>query len=583
MTSRSAVLRKLSLIGLTASLLLVPIACKRHRKTASKPNSPDFADNIQALVAKPTLPVLHWPNYSDYQPAVQTFYDDRNSEIAWSRDYKPTPAAQGFLQAFQSADTKGLFPEDYDASLWSGRIARLAGKNEDDVATFDVAMTVSVMRYISDLHIGRVNPTHFNFDIDAQQKRYNLPEFVSDQAVDATDVPKLIASVEPDSDQYRKTEAALATYLNLAKQQALANAPPLPTVAKPLTEVHSYEALPALTKRLELEGYDTSTPPDQPCAGICDSLSAAIKTYQDRHGITADGKLTPATIASLNVPLSARANQLADALERWRWLPDAYINPRLLVNLPEFILRGYSPDHTEQFKMNVVVGQVLGEHKTPVFTHMMKYLIFRPYWNVPISIVRKELMPHIARSGIGYLAAKNFEVTDSKGNLLTGYTAHQVEQGSVLVREKPGPTNSLGLVKFMFPNEYNIYLHSTPAKELFSRTRRDFSHGCVRVQHPDDLAVWVLDGQSDKDGDWDLDRVREQMNDGENNHQVNLKTPLSVVIFYITANVNEDGSIHFFDDIYGYDKELNEVLAKGMPYPATQGKINPNVQAGDTN
>jgi len=582
MTPRSA-LRASAFVTLSCFLVLTPIACKRHRKTTSQPNSDAYADKLKPIVAAPKMQVLHWPDYADYQPLVQTFYDDRNYEIAWSRDYQPTEAAKGFIQAFQTADRKGLFPEDYDASQWAARTQKLAAKNEDDVASYDAAMTVSVMRYISDLHIGRVNPTHFNFDMDTQQKKYDLPEFVSDQAVDAADIPKLIVSVEPDSDLYRKAEESLGHYLELAKQQEQAPAPPLPAVTKPVSVGQSYADLGALESRLSLEGYGPfDAAPAAGSGAYNQAASDAIKTYQQRHGISPDGKLTPATITSLNVPLKARATQLADSLERWRWLPTDYVNPRLMVNLPEFVLRGYTPDHQQAFKMNVVVGQVIGEHKTPVFTHMMKYLIFRPYWNVPVSIVRKELMSHVNKSGIGYLASKNFEVTDSKGALLTSYTPHQLEQGSVMVREKPGPKNSLGLVKFMFPNEYDVYLHSTPAPQLFARSRRDFSHGCVRVQKPDELAAWVLNGQADKDGEWDLEKVQEAMSNGADNHQVNLKTPLPIAIFYITANVDEDGNTQFFDDIYGYDKQLEEVLAKGMPYPATQTKVNPKIQAGDT-
>jgi murein L,D-transpeptidase YcbB/YkuD len=581
MTPRPVV-RNAALLALSVCLVL-SVGCKRHRKTVSKPNTDAYSDNLKPIVAAPTLKVMHWPNYADYQPLVQTFYDDRNFEIAWSRDFKPTDSAVQFIQAFKTADAKGLFPEDYDASLWDARAQKLAGKNEDDVATFDAAMTVSVMRYISDLHIGRVNPTHFNFDIDAQTKKYDLPEFVSDQAVDATDVPKLIATVEPDSDLYRGAEKSLAHYLELAKQQTQAQSAPLPTVAKPLSVGQSYENLGGLESRLSLEGYGPFDSNVQPGPGVFDqAVSDAVKAYQGRHGLSPDGKLTPATIASINVPLSDRCKQLADSLERWRWLPTDHVNPRLMVNLPEFVLRGYEPDHKQAFKMNVVVGQVVGEHQTPVFTQTMKYLIFRPYWNVPISIVRKELMGHISKSGIGYLASKNFEVTDSKGSVLSSYTPHEVEQGGVMVREKPGPKNSLGLVKFMFPNEYDIYLHSTPAPQLFARSRRDFSHGCVRVQKPDELAAWVLSGQTDKDGDWDLARVQEAMNNGQDNKQVNLKTPLSIVIFYMTANVDEDGNTQFFDDIYGYDKQLEAVLAKGMPYPATQGKVNPKAKGGDT-
>jgi murein L,D-transpeptidase YcbB/YkuD len=489
------------------------------------------------------------------------------------------------------------------------------------------------MRYISDLRIGRVNPTHFNFDIDTEDKKYNLPEFVSDNAVDATGIPKLIASVEPDSDQYRKTEAALAHYMDLAKQQAADPdlQKPLPAVATPLTNGERYAAADALEARLQLEGDMAAPPPPAPAATpapqstarttkpktsigraigkvgdqirsrthraapaqtastaaaaapppvhvaktVYDAeLSDAVKHYQARHGYTPDGKLTPQVIAALNIPMSDRVQQLDDSLERWRWLPNDYVNAPLMVNLPEFVLRGYSgSNHTLDFTMKVVVGKVMGDHDTPVFAHMMKYVIFRPYWNVPTSIIKKELAGHIEKSGVGYLASHNFETTDNSGNVVSA-TAAQVEHFNVAVREKPGPKNSLGLIKFMFPNEYDIYLHSTPQPELFERTRRDFSHGCVRVQKPADLAVWVL-AHGGVEGDWDLDKVKQQMESGPDNHQVNLKQPIPIVIFYLTANAGEDGEVHFFDDLYGYDKQLDAVLAKGMPYPSTQQKVNP--------
>jgi murein L,D-transpeptidase YcbB/YkuD len=560
--------------------LLFADGCHRHRKTISAPNTTDYADNIQAVTQSKTLPILRWPDYSDYQPAVLTFYDDRNNEVAWTRDGKPTKQALAFIQAFNAAAAKGLNPEDYDASRWAARIQKLAGKNEDDFAQFDVAMTIAVMRYISDLHIGRVNPTHFNFDINVNEKKYDLAEFVSDNAVDAEDVPKLIEGVEPNSEQYRKTEQALAHYLDLARLQAQSNAAALADVAKPVTVGESYAEAPALLSRLQLEG---DAPADEAAGKIYDrALSDAVKSYQHRHGITEDGKLTPQTVKSLNVPLSARVTQLQDSLERWRWLPDQYLNARIIVNLPEFVLHAYDADHKPEFTMKVVVGKVMGEHQTPVFAHMMKYLIFRPYWNVPVDIARKELVPHMVTNR-GYLATKNFEVTNTKGDVLNDYTARQVAQGGVMVREKPGPKNSLGLVKFMFPNMYDVYLHSTPATELFNRTRRDFSHGCVRVQEPEKLAAWLLEGQKDRDNeDWDLDKVTAAMKDGPDNHQVNLKTPVPIVIFYVTGFVEDDGHTHFFDDIYGYDAQLQAVLAKGLPYPTRPQPAAVKTTPGDT-
>jgi murein L,D-transpeptidase YcbB/YkuD len=574
----------------TLSLLLLASGCHRHRKSKSQPNSTDYADKLHQLVEKKKLPPekvdtskipnLRWPNFSDYQASVATFYDDRNYEVAWTRDGAPTASATAFIKQFQDAAAKGLIPEDYDAPRWADRVQALKSKSADAISLFDVAMTVNVMRYISDLRIGRVNPSHFNFEIPVQDKKYDLAEFVSDNAVDANDVPKLIASVEPDSDEYRQTEAALAHYLDLAKQQTQTNAEPLPTVAKPVSIGGAYPNLIDLESRLQLEGDLAPTagdPPPPPPSVFNAALSAAVKSYQHRHGVAEDGKLTPQTIKSLNVPMDLRVAQLQDSLERWRWLPEPYLHARLMVNLPEFVLRGYDPDHKLDFTMRVVVGKVVGEHQTPVFTHMMKYLVFRPYWSVPVDIAKKELVPHIAANR-GYLASKNFEVTNNKGVVQTDYTAKQVAQGMVMVREKPGPKNSLGLVKFIFPNQYDIYLHSTPAVELFERSRRDFSHGCIRVQKPADLAAWVLEGQ----GDWDLDKVQDAMNTGPDNHTVSLKTPLPIVIFYLTAIVDEDGQAHFFDDIYGYDASMQTVFSKGPPYPIKPEPIVPPTKSGDT-
>jgi murein L,D-transpeptidase YcbB/YkuD len=643
-------LRQVTVSTLLVLTLLVA-GCHRHRKTTSAPNTTDYADNIRTVVAKPQLAILRWPNYADYQQAITTFYDDRNYELAWLRDLKPTAATTAFIQAFQDAGAKGLNPEDYDASRWSARlqqIAKIAATHDtsdsaqDTVGQFDAAMSVCVMRYISDLRIGRVNPSHFNFDINVADKKYDLAEFVSDNAVDATDLPGLLRKVEPDSDQYRATEAALAHYLDLAQMQAAAGAPPLPAVTKPGVSVGgSYPEAGLLLARLQLEGdapgdypyhaaqaaqpLPAPTPaqakpklgsktiaraqhflhrnqakhvagtaePATPSAGpppfnppdlppvYTSEMADAVKLYQHRHGMTDDGKLTPDTIKSLNVPLTERVIQLQNSLERWRWLPDQYVNPALMVNLPEFILRGYTPDHKVDFTMKVVVGKVVGDHDTPVFAHMMRYLIFRPYWNVPHDIVEKELMPHIRASGVGYLASHNFEVTDSKGNVQTGFTAQQIEHGGLQVREKPGPKNSLGLVKFMFPNQYDIYLHSTPQPELFERTRRDFSHGCIRVQKPEDLAVWVL-ANSQTQGDWDAEKVHDGMTGTQDNHQINLKTPLPIVIFYVTAIAAEDGHTHFFDDIYGYDQKLQQVLSKGPPYPIKPDPAMPIAKPGDT-
>ena len=481
------------------------IAKFRARRSHSKPNTTDYADNVQQAVSQARLNVLKNPDFSQYQQQVQKFYDDRNFELAWTRDGKPTASATALIAMFQDAEKKGLKPEDYDGSLWSGREDKLSHilathDSSDDaqttVAQFDAAMTIATMRFASDLHEGRVNPQALNFDIDVPAKRaaFDLPTFVNEQAVDADDVTSVIAGIEPQNPMYKSTEEALAKYLDLAKQENASPHEDLPDVAKPVTVGGSYPALAQLKQRLQVEG-DLSS--DTAATSYDQTLSDAVKQWQLRHGLTADGKLTQATVDSLNVPLAARVQQLNLALERWRWLPDQYVQPRVLVNLPEYIVRTYDADHNLAFKMKVVDGESDG-HDTPIFVRTMKYLIFRPYWNLPVSIVKKELMKHVSSGGAGYLERNNYEVVNSSGQPVSGWTADGLEHSRYMVRQKPGPKNSLGLVKFMLPNEYDIYLHSTPEMNLFNLTKRDRSHGCIRLNDAEKMADWVLEGQ----GDW---------------------------------------------------------------------------------
>jgi len=562
------------------------IAKFRHRKAKSRENTTDYADNVQQIVSSPKLAILKWSNYSDYQPQVEQFYDDRNDELAWTRDGVPTEAAMQLIQMFTNAAQKGLKPEDYDASRWPQRLERISTirKTKDDsdnaqdvIAQFDAAVTISAMRYISDLHVGRVNPQALNFDIDVPAKRaaFNLTDFLDNQIVDAADVPAVVSTVEPQSPMYVADERALVEYLDLAKQQDSGPHEPLPPVEKTVSVGGSYPALQQLLQRLQMEGESSTTFTPTVYDAV---LSASVKTWQERHGLTADGKLTQATIDSLNVPLDVRVQELSDTLERWRWLPENFVQPRVFVNLPEFIVRTYEPDHTLAFKMKVVDGEAQGNHDTPMFVRTMRYVVFRPYWVLPPSIVKKEIVPHLQKNGLGYLPSHDYEVTSGGTNVVTDYTIADFEHGRYGVRQKPGPKNSLGLVKFLFPNEYDVYMHSTPELNLFGLTRRDRSHGCVRLEHADQMATWVLNGQ----GDWDADKVSEAMNGGDDNKTVGLKTTLPVVLTYMTANVDEDGSVHFFNDIYGYDKELEAVLAKGAPYPTATVKINPKLTPGET-
>ncbi len=297
------------------------------------------------------------------------------------------------------------------------------------------------------------------------------------------------------------------------------------------------------------------------------------------------GKLGQATIDSLNVPISVLVQQMDASLERWRWLPDNYVQPRVLVNLPEFMLRTYEPDHTLALKMKVVDGAAKGNHYTPMFVRLMRYVVFRPYWNLPPSIVKKEIVPHVRRSGLGYLQSHDYEVYTNDGTVVTSYTLNDLVHLRYSVRQRPGPKNALGLVKFLFPNEYDVYMHSTPELRLFDLTRRDKSHGCIRLEHADEMALWVMHGdQKDPDAEngWDAEKIDIAMTGDLNNRTVNLRTPLPVVIGYFTAMADEDGTMHFFDDLYGYDKDLETALAKGRPYERGEMKVNTKLVPGET-
>jgi murein L,D-transpeptidase YcbB/YkuD len=482
---------------------------------------------------------------------------------AWVHEGHATSQALAVISALESSQQKGLNPEDYDASLWPARLEALkaAPNNTDTVAHFDAALTVSTIRYLSNLRIGRLNPNPATFGITLGKEHYDLPRFLVQKVLTDSTMTDVLNEVEPQYLGYKRAEVALQTYEALASQN---HSEPLPDVQRTVTTGDAYRGAEQLGQRLRMLGDLPQQAAAMPNEGVySEPLVAAVKHFQGRHGLTVDGRLNKETLRQLNTRMSDRVLQLQDSLERWRWLPADYPESPVMVNIPGFMLRVFSDDHHVAMRMKVVVGKAL-RHQTPVFAKNMKYIIFRPYWNIPLDITRTDVVPGI-RKNSHYLARKGFEVTDQNGRVITrgpvsAATLAQVKSGKLMVRQRPGPANSLGLVKFMFPNEYDVYLHSTPAPELFKRSRRDFSHGCIRVEKPAELAAWLLRDQPK----WTLENIKAAMQSGPDNKQVNLSTPVPVVIVYLTAVVEENNEVYFFDDIYGYDSSLNNALAKGQ-------------------
>ena len=521
-------------------------------------------DELRALVSKGVLPELRWPDYSDYRVQVQKFYEPTGYALAWIQNGRPTPQAQAMIAILGEATGKGLDPADYDAAQWPARIDKLRSASTSDVARFDLAMTVSVMRYLSDLHLGRVNPRYFHFGFDVDHYKYDLSSFLRERLVSSPEVEAALATVEPPFDGYRRTEKALQRYLQLAQRD---DGQQLPMPKRPVGIGDEYSGMQRLQRLLCLLGDLQRDACGMEVSDVyTNPMADSVKHFQSRHGLEPDGRLDQGTIRELNVPLRQRVLQLQLTLERWRWLPHEFAQPPVIVNIPEFRLRALDENNKVVFAMNVVVGRAY-RRQTPVFAKDMTHVIFRPYWNVPLSIQRSEVVPEIERDR-SYLSKKNYEVVTHGGEVVTSGPISdeilgQLRKGTLEVRQRPGVTNALGLVKLMFPNEYNVYLHDTPSPELFARPRRDFSHGCIRVQNPVDLATWVLRNNPG----WDKARVEAAMQSGKDNYQVNLVKPIPVLILYGTAIVDTNDEVHFFDDIYGHDARLRQTLARGYPYP----------------
>jgi murein L,D-transpeptidase YcbB/YkuD len=525
----------------------------------------DVPSQLRGIASAGQLPELRWPDFSDYREHVRNFYQPADYTPAWIRDGQPTAQALAIIEILKQADSRGLDAEDYDGSRWADRLSRLQKPHQAaDGVVFDASLTVCLMRYISDNHIGKVNPEHFKFGLSVEEKKYDLPAFLRERLVNGQDVKAELAQIGPPFAGYRRTLEALQHYLQLARED---DGEKLPVPAKLLAPGSSYDGIPRLTRLLRLLGdlpADTQVPGDSSL--YQGALVDAVKRFQSRHGLKPDGRLDQPTLTNLNTPLSQRVDQLRLTLERWHWLPYRFTEPPIVVNIPEFRLRAYDSGEKLALTMNVIVGKAF-RHKTPVFEKDMRFVVFRPYWNVPPSIQRSEIVPAVQKDR-DYIAKKGFEVVTHGGEVVTSGAITddvlaQLRSGTLAVRQKPGPTNALGLVKLMFPNEYNVYLHSTPVPQLFSQTRRDFSHGCIRVEKPAELAAWVL---RDKPS-WGIEQAQAAMNSGRDNVQVNLTNPIPVLILYGTSFVDPEGQVRFFDDIYGYDDELRKVLAKGYPYP----------------
>jgi murein L,D-transpeptidase YcbB/YkuD len=520
-------------------------------------------DALKRLIEEGNPAYLDWSTTTNDRDQIGAVYEANGYRLLWSDGAKPTAQAIAFLQQLRLAGERGLDPEDYPGNRLAYLLVDLIDAQHPGIeqwALFDAGMSLAGMRFLSDVHVGRVDPATMGRDLTVGRIKLDIPTTLSHLAT-AVDVPLAVDALEPQFSHYALLKKHLSHYRALALEDGLTDLPPLP--AKSLKPQEPYPGAPQLQRLLaelgDMAAPATDAPPPQ---SLSPPLVDALKHFQSRHGEKADGVLGAATFAELTRPLNQRVKQIELTMERWRWLPSELVTAPIIVNIPQFRLFAFestadSEDHIRQ--MDVIDGKAFDKTQTPVFAADMTYLIFRPYWEVPYDIALKEIVP-TARNNPADIERRQMEIVRGNGDsaVVMPNTTENVElvaRGTLRLRQRPGPNNSLGLVKFLFPNPYNVYLHSTPAQSLFAESRRDFSHGCVRVSDPVGLAQYVLRDSPE----WTRDKILAAMN-GTQPVTVTLKNHIRVFILYGTAIATEKGNVLFFDDIYKHDERLEKAL-----------------------
>ena len=515
---------------LTSFLAVSALACS----SARKPH--EVSPALQTIVSGKPLPSVEPAVWSD----VQAFYTHREHAPAWVDNRRPTGRAADAIVVLNTARRHGYTADEYGAAdllVMSQEVEKIdkeSPKRLEHNAAFDVRLTAGLLALGRDVAIGRFTDPKWK----SQRKAPDLVAALTKIA--DGDAKEWLDAVRPPHPEY----AALASALDaLHGQKEKGGWPKVPAIAKPGA---SGPAVAALRQRLAISGQFKGDPAAS--SSYDADVEAAVKSFQELHGIKATGILDQTTLAAMNVPLESRMQQVALNLQRWRWMPDDLGERHFMVNVPQFHLIA-----REQGKpvmdIRVVVGKV--GNNTPLFSDEMESVVFSPYWNIPDSIAQGETLPALARDP-NYLARQNIEIVRTSGEKVSTDDVDWGDPESLkgfAFRQRPGSGNALGYVKFLFPNSHNVYLHDTPADNLFGKPTRAFSHGCVRVEEPETLAKYVLRDYPE----WDEQSIFTAMRAGTERH-VKLKQKIPVHIVYFTSWVDENGGLHFQPDIYGYDQ-----------------------------
>jgi murein L,D-transpeptidase YcbB/YkuD len=534
---------------------------------------PEVTATVEQVLATAVHPGLTWGTIPDVVPAVKPHYDAEADRLLWFDGERPGPLIDVTLGTLAAAADYGLAAGDYDAAplaeQW--KTLKAGGGSGPERAHFDLALSVGAARMMKAVHVGRVDPATMLWGYDITAKQLDLTKAVAD-ARQGRGLADVLEALQPPFPHYRRARRMAAIYRGLATAGEPPTVPELAGGVRKIEAGAPWAGVPPLAARLRTFGdlpAEAAIPEADPPI-YSGALVEAVKRFQRRHGLETDGVIGPGTIRMLNVSLADRIRQIELSMERMRWLPTLSDKPNVFVNVALFRMWATDPTTGEEpLRMNVVVGDSL-DHRTPIFVEQMEYVIFRPYWNPPRSILTKEIIPHAQRDP-RYLDGQQMEIVASGADNASAVPAtpenlSKVLSGRLFLRQKPGPRNSLGLAKFIFPNSEDVYMHGTPARAAFARARRDLSHGCIRLEDPARFAEWVLRDQPE----WTRERIDTAMQ-GERPTRVNLKEKLTVVLFYATVHVNSEDEAFFVDDIYHHDRALDAALAQGYPYPVKSG------------
>lgn len=545
------------IVWLILGLMFSPLS-----RSAEGTTDPVLVEVISSLITSNRHPYLLHNDIYDQHEDIQALYQLNSYQLVWLKNGALDSQVDDVLALLANAEENGLNAQNYDGSYLARKWLQIkAGqdKSPQSLALYDTALNIALLRYLSDLHYGQVKAHNVKLGADIILEQISLAGLIVEAAAQKKP-SELVAKVEPVLPVYRHLKEALSKYRQLARTNNFHQFSFTQTLRPGQRDsqmVSLRELLTALGDMPEPAETDAKN------GKLYDaSLVKGVKNFQLRHGLGGDGVIGKSTAAALNMPLADRIRQIELSMERFRWLPRVKEGSLIIVNIPAFQLWAYDSIGMETvppLNMKVIVGKSLNK-QTPVFMANMHFLQFRPYWNVPRSIVKEELLPKL-RLNWSYLAGQNMELVNNFGPNATvmavnDETINLLSRGLLKVRQRPGRLNALGSVKFMFPNDYNVYLHDTPTQNLFKRTRRDFSHGCVRVEDPEALAEFVL---KSKNG-WDRQRISNAMH-RDNPRHVQLDNPIPVIIFYTTAMATAD-QVLFFEDIYGLDNPLIQALSR---------------------